>query len=55
MLTNVCSAEAYSPDDHRFDLRPFLYPPAYGSWSFKKIDERVAALEKRAGVKTAKP
>jgi NAD+ synthase (glutamine-hydrolysing) len=41
-------AESYSPDDHRFDLRPFLYPPGFESWSFKKIDERVEALEKRS-------
>ncbi|OIW35238.1 glutamine-dependent NAD(+) synthetase with GAT domain-containing protein [Coniochaeta ligniaria NRRL 30616] len=48
VATPAYHAEAYSPDDHRFDLRPFLYPPAFGSWSFKKIDERVAALEKRS-------
>ncbi|KAB5580566.1 hypothetical protein GE09DRAFT_1082730 [Coniochaeta sp. 2T2.1] len=52
VATPAYHAEAYSPDDHRFDLRPFLYPPAFESWSFKKIDERVAALEK-GGVKTA--
>jgi NAD+ synthase (glutamine-hydrolysing) len=28
---------AYSPDDNRFDLRPFLYPD--WSFQFKKIDE----------------
>ncbi|PNP50877.1 hypothetical protein THARTR1_08498 [Trichoderma harzianum] len=44
----------YSPDDHRFDLRPFLYPPAFEGWSFKKIDERVAALEKALERKQAK-
>ncbi|KAL7912831.1 hypothetical protein GGI35DRAFT_476662 [Trichoderma velutinum] len=47
-------AESYSPDDHRFDLRPFLYPPAFEGWSFKKIDERVAALEKALERKQAK-
>ncbi|KAL6871195.1 NAD+ synthase [Trichoderma novae-zelandiae] len=47
-------ASAYSPDDHRFDLRPFLYPAAFESWSFKKIDERVAALEKAMERKQAK-
>ncbi|KAJ5928972.1 hypothetical protein N7466_007928 [Penicillium verhagenii] len=40
-------AENYSPDDHRFDLRPFVYPPGFESWSFRKIDERVEALEQR--------
>ncbi|KAJ5750721.1 hypothetical protein N7533_007749 [Penicillium manginii] len=40
-------AESYSPDDHRFDLRPFLYPSAFQSWSFGKIDRRVEALELR--------
>lgn len=40
-------AESYSPDDHRFDLRPFLYPSAFQSWSFGKIDRRVEALEQR--------
>ncbi|KAM0247869.1 hypothetical protein ACHAQJ_009685 [Trichoderma viride] len=47
-------AETYSPDDHRYDLRPFLYPPAFESWSFKKIDERVVALEKALERKQAK-
>ncbi|KAK0766879.1 hypothetical protein N5P37_000608 [Trichoderma harzianum] len=47
-------AVSYSPDDHRFDLRPFLYPPAFEGWSFKKIDERVAALEKALERKQAK-
>ncbi|KAL2759369.1 hypothetical protein ACRALDRAFT_2038250 [Sodiomyces alcalophilus JCM 7366] len=45
-------AEDYSPDDHRFDLRPFLYPPAFESWSFEKIDRRVEALEKRTKADT---
>lgn len=26
--------------------RPFLYPPFYESWSFKKIDEAVERIEK---------
>lgn len=49
VATPAYHAESYSPDDHRFDLRPFLYPPAFGSWSFEKIDKRVEALEKRTG------
>ena len=47
-MTPSYHAEAYSPDDNRFDLRPFLYPPFYQSWSFKRIDEEVERLEKRA-------
>lgn len=47
VATPAYHAESYSPDDHRFDLRPFLYPPGFESWSFKKIDERVEALEQR--------
>ena len=39
-LTPSYHAESYSPDDHRFDLRPFLYR---SSWDhqFRKIDELV--------------
>ncbi|KAH8131511.1 hypothetical protein ACSS6W_001723 [Trichoderma asperelloides] len=54
VATPAYHAESYSPDDHRFDLRPFLYPSAFESWSFKKIDERVAALEKALERKQAK-
>ena len=34
-------AEQYSPDDNRFDLRPFLYPSWFG---FKVIEEKIAAM-----------
>jgi NAD+ synthase (glutamine-hydrolysing) len=27
-------------------MRPFLYPPFYQSWSFKKIDEELEKIEK---------
>ncbi|ORY78946.1 hypothetical protein BCR37DRAFT_98573 [Protomyces lactucae-debilis] len=37
-LTPAYHAEGYSPDDNRFDLRPFLYNATW-SWSFRKIDE----------------
>ncbi|TFK39983.1 hypothetical protein BDQ12DRAFT_698028 [Crucibulum laeve] len=37
-LTPAYHAESYSPDDNRFDLRPFLYPSRF-PWQFKKIDE----------------
>ncbi|KAI0418153.1 glutamine-dependent NAD(+) synthetase [Xylaria grammica] len=52
VATPAYHSESYSPDDHRFDLRPFVYPPAFESWSFKKIDERVEALEKKASKTT---
>lgn len=46
-MTPAYRAENYSPDDNRFDLRPFLYPPFFEGWSFKRIDE-VEKIEKRA-------
>jgi NAD+ synthase (glutamine-hydrolysing) len=39
-LTPAYHAESYSPDDNRFDLRQFLYPP--WSRSFSAIDADVA-------------
>ncbi|RGB23910.1 glutamine-dependent NAD synthetase with GAT domain-containing protein [Rhizophagus diaphanus] len=44
-LTPSYHAEAYSPDDNRFDLRPFLYNTAW-NWQFKKIDSFANELEK---------
>lgn len=44
-LTPAYHAESYSPDDNRFDLRPFLLPPQYESHPFKKIDELVGKME----------
>ncbi|KAM4721093.1 glutamine-dependent NAD(+) synthetase [Rhinophrynus dorsalis] len=38
-------AESYSPDDNRFDLRPFLYNTAW-TWQFRCIDEEVDYIEK---------
>ncbi|KAK1493188.1 carbon-nitrogen hydrolase [Colletotrichum cuscutae] len=46
-LTPALHCNDYSPDDNRFDLRPFLYPPFWKSWSFKKIDAELAKIEKR--------
>lgn len=43
-LTPSYHAESYSPDDNRFDLRPFLYPSRF-PFQFKKIDELVEHLE----------
>lgn len=46
VLTPSYHAEQYSPDDNRFDLRPFLINPRF-PWAFKKIDEVVAQCEGR--------
>jgi NAD+ synthase (glutamine-hydrolysing) len=39
-LTPSYHAENYSPEDNRFDLRPFLYNVRW-PWQFRKIDELV--------------
>ncbi len=39
-------AEQYSPDDNRFDLRPFLYPSWFG---FRAIEKKLAAMGDTAG------
>lgn len=44
-LTPSYHAESYSPDDNRFDLRPFLYPVHFG-YQFRKI---YALLEQLKG------
>jgi len=38
--------EEYSPEDNRFDLRQFLYPPMAGSWPVQKMEEHVAMMER---------
>lgn len=43
-LTPSYHAENYSPDDNRFDLRPFLYNTQWG-WQFRCIDNEVAMME----------
>ncbi|XP_043786606.1 glutamine-dependent NAD(+) synthetase isoform X1 [Apis laboriosa] len=40
ILTPSCHAESYSPDDNRFDHRPFLYNHTW-KWQFNAIDEQV--------------
>lgn len=40
VLTPAYHAESYSPDDNRFDHRPFLYR-ANWSWQFRAIDKQV--------------
>ena len=42
VLTPSYHAENYSPDDNRFDLRPFLYNSSW-TWQFAKIDAAAAA------------
>jgi len=41
VLTPSYHAETYSPDDNRFDHRPFLYN-AMWPWQFRAIDEQVS-------------
>jgi len=36
-ITPSYHAEGYSPDDNRFDLRPFLYDVTWG-WQNQKMD-----------------
>ncbi|KAJ1655688.1 glutamine-dependent NAD(+) synthetase [Dispira simplex] len=43
-LTPAYHAESYSPDDNRFDLRPFLYNVRW-TWQFKAIDSIVDTSE----------
>eukprot|EP01124_Arcella_intermedia_P021625 TRINITY_DN3064_c0_g1_i3.p1 TRINITY_DN3064_c0_g1~~TRINITY_DN3064_c0_g1_i3.p1 ORF type:complete len:865 (-),score=231.12 TRINITY_DN3064_c0_g1_i3:2-2596(-) len=52
-LTPSYHAENYSPDDNRFDLRPFLYNSKW-TYQFKKIDELVGMMEEEMGVKREK-
>ncbi|KAI0339491.1 glutamine-dependent NAD(+) synthetase with GAT domain-containing protein [Trametopsis cervina] len=51
-LTPSYHAEQYSPDDNRFDLRPFLYPSRF-PWQFRKIDSVAAQLPDRSTVHPA--
>lgn len=41
ILTPAYHAETYSPDDHRFDHRQFLYNYRW-LWQFKAIDKAVS-------------
>ncbi|CAL7952374.1 unnamed protein product [Xylocopa violacea] len=43
ILTPSCHAETYSPDDNRFDHRPFLYNHTW-KWQFNAIEEQVKCL-----------
>nr|XP_035119572.2 glutamine-dependent NAD(+) synthetase isoform X5 [Callithrix jacchus] len=44
-LTPGYHAENYSPDDNRFDLRPFLYNTGW-PWQFRCIENQVLQLER---------
>lgn len=46
ILTPAYHAETYSPDDHRFDHRQFLYNYRW-LWQFKAIDKAVEKLESK--------
>ncbi|XP_075214444.1 NAD synthetase [Lycorma delicatula] len=43
VLTPSCHAESYSPDDNRFDHRPFLYNVTW-KWQFRAIDEQLQLM-----------
>ena len=53
VLTPSYHAETYSPDDNRFDHRPFLYNASWG-WQFRAIDEEVDNLQFPTPAKTAR-
>eukprot|EP00756_Hemistasia_phaeocysticola_P006332 Hpha_TRINITY_DN13778_c0_g1::TRINITY_DN13778_c0_g1_i5::g.142281::m.142281/K01950/E6.3.5.1, NADSYN1, QNS1, nadE; NAD+ synthase (glutamine-hydrolysing) len=46
-LTPAYHAESYSPDDNRFDLRPFLYRGDW-KWQFERIDALAEEMERLA-------
>jgi hypothetical protein len=46
-VRSYISQESYSPDDNRFDLRPFLYPSRFAH-QFAKIDSLAKELPNRA-------
>ncbi len=45
ILTPAYHAEAYSPDDNRFDLRHFLYNVRW-TWQFRQMERVVEEMEK---------
>ncbi|KAG9031861.1 glutamine-dependent NAD(+) synthetase [Tulasnella sp. JGI-2019a] len=48
-LTPSYHAESYSPDDNRFDLRPFLYPSRF-PYQFAKIDKLAEVVPDRSNI-----
>ena len=53
VLTPSYHAETYSPDDNRFDHRPFLYNASWG-WQFRAIDEEVDNLQQATPAKSSR-
>lgn len=59
VLTPSVHMESYSPDDNRFDHRPFLYR-ANWSWQFKSIDDeldritRASTIAQKSGASSEK-
>lgn len=45
-VTPSYHAEVYSPDDNRFDLRPFLYNTRW-TWQFRAIDNQVCEIPQK--------
>lgn len=54
VLPPAYHAESYSPDDNRYDLRPFLYNTAW-PWQFHRIDMLVADMEARLTTAPSSP
>ena len=52
VLTPSYHAESYSPDDNRYDHRPFLYNICW-DWQFRSIDKHLERLE-NSGVRNKK-
>ncbi|XP_064628246.1 glutamine-dependent NAD(+) synthetase-like [Lineus longissimus] len=50
-ITPAYHAEAYSPDDNRFDLRQFLYNVRW-PWQFRCIDQQAEKMEEMLRTKT---
>lgn len=50
VLTPSYHAEYYSPDDNRFDHRPFLYNVAW-KWQFRDIDDKLEQLHQDSETK----
>ena len=46
VVTPSYHAESYSPDDNRFDHRPFLYNVSW-TWQFRAIDQAVQTLSEQ--------
>lgn len=47
-LTPSYHAEQYSPDDNRFDMRPFLYPG--WDWAWRKIEKTLVGMGAKAEI-----